>query len=89
MICDRTKIVGKYAMPGLLKGQEYMCSNGCGSCSVVEDEFECSRTDTKFGDLISREVEIVPVSSCCRADLDIWDNNKDDIVQYDFIDKSE
>tara|TARA_R110001606_G_C15125312_1_gene622664 strand:- start:434 stop:715 length:282 start_codon:yes stop_codon:yes gene_type:complete len=81
----KTKIVGKFTMPSLPKGQEYMCSNGCGSCDVVEAEFECRRSEDRYGDLISREVKIIPLSSCCKVDVDIWDNIIDDLVNSRII----
>ena len=76
-------------MPDLTEGQEYSCGEGCGACGIINEEFECRRTETLDGRLISREIEMVPVSSCCRADVDIWDNIIDDLVDSRIIEIKE
>ena len=36
-------------MPDLTEGQEYSCGEGCGACGIINEEFECRRTETLDG----------------------------------------
>lgn len=67
-------------LPTLTETQVWCCSNGCGECRPVPSEFETLREEDMQGNLIRREVELVFVSHCCRKDLMLWDEAKQDFI---------
>ena len=67
-------------LPTLTATQLWCCSNGCGVCRPVPDEFETMREEDMEGNLIRREVENIFVSHCCREDLMLWDEIKQEFI---------
>lgn len=69
-------------LPELAAGQSWCCSNGCGECGTKETAFEYSREEFPNGDVISKTQRVF-VSTCCDADLMLWDEGKQDFVEWD------
>jgi hypothetical protein len=70
----------KNKLPELTSTQAWCCSNGCGECRPVPDEFETMREEDVQGNLIRREIENIFVSHCCRKDLMLWDESTQDFI---------
>ena len=56
------------------------CINGCGECSPVLIDFEYSREETLDGQLIESKTEQRTVSHCCHAEIEMWDEEKQEFV---------
>ena len=67
-------------LPGLQPGQSWCCEKGCGECTPVQTEFVYRSTERPPGVVVEKEVGQVWVSGCCKADLMLWDEGKQDFV---------
>lgn len=74
-------------LPELTKSQSWCCSEGCGDCLPVTTDFEYSRIEDRQGNLIESKTEKFFVSHCCRAELLLWDEEKQDHIDFDFIEE--
>ena len=68
-------------LPEIGTSQEWCCSNGCGSCRPVERDFVYHRVTDEDGEVLTEATEKVWVSHCCGADLELWDEDKQDFVE--------
>ncbi len=69
-------------LPTLTEHQIWCCSNGCGECKPKQTLFEYSRTEFTDGEIHFKS-ETIFVSSCCDADLFLWDFKVDDEVSFE------
>lgn len=69
-------------LPAITDRQSWSCANGCGACTPVQVNFEYSRTEDMAGNLIESRTEKVWVSNCCAEDLLLWDEDKQDFVEW-------
>lgn len=58
----------------------FNCANGCGACGVRLKDFETYRAESLDGKLIERRTVPKIVSTCCGADVDVWDERAQDIT---------
>lgn len=64
--------------------QQWCCARGCGACSVKTVERETSRTTClRTGKVTNQQFQTEDVSSCCGADLMLWDEGKQDFVDWE------
>lgn len=82
------KFLGTYIFRPLKEGEVYFCAEGCGECEKVIIEENNRTVTTREGELLERHYSKVEVSSCCKADLGIW-NVVDDVeskvdAEYEF-----
>lgn len=75
-------------LPEIGKTQSWCCENGCGECKPVMDDFEYSRTEDMAGNLIESKTEVVWVSNCCKADLMLWDEDKQNFVDFEMVEET-
>lgn len=61
---------------------QLICANGCGRCGIKLSEFECERTETLAGELVSRKVCPQIVSACCGHDVEVWDEEAQDNMPH-------
>lgn len=71
-------------LPKLEENQLWCCSNGCGACRAVPATHEYFRSEDRQGNLIESKSENIFVSHCCRKDLMLWDEGKQDFVDWDY-----
>jgi hypothetical protein len=69
-------------LPVLDTSQVWCCSEGCGECAPIQVEFEYGSTERPIGTLVERKVGQVWVSACCKADLELWDESKQNFVSF-------
>jgi hypothetical protein len=69
-------------LPVLATNQVWCCSEGCGECAPIQVEFEYGSTERPIGTLIERKVGQVWVSACCKADLELWDEGRQNFVSF-------
>jgi hypothetical protein len=74
-------------LPQLGAGQVWCCAKGCGACGTKTVLREYSRTEHPNGDIESKS-SCVEVSSCCAADLLLWDEEKKDFIEWSLIDEA-
>lgn len=67
------------------EGQLWCCSNGCGDCGTKPLLREYSRTEHPNGDIESK-AERVYVSTCCAADLLLWNESTKDFIAWSLVD---
>lgn len=70
-------------LPKITSGQSWWCINGCGECKPKESLFEYSRTEHSNGDIESKSQRVF-VSHCCHTDLMLWDEGKQDFVEWSY-----
>ena len=69
--------------PAIGPRQQWCCANGCGVCSVKTVQRETSRTTClRTGKVTNQQFQTEDVSSCCGADLMLWDEDKQDFVDW-------
>lgn len=74
-IPEAGKMVGEVAaQPEQAARYIAVCANGCGECGVKLAEFEYERTETLEGELIGRKVRPQIVSTCCGAEVGVYDD---------------
>ena len=56
----------------------FVCNGGCGVCSVKVRPFECERTETIEGEHLGSKYQPQIVSSCCGAEVHVYDNQADE-----------
>lgn len=63
--------------------QQWCCANGCGPCNVktVDHEWRVI-TDLYTGKVIQRDTYPDDVSSCCGAELMLWDEDLQSFVEW-------
>lgn len=72
-----------YQLPNLKSGQVWACSNGCGDCKTVEAIHTAMiETDIKTGKTLNAIYEHYHVSSCCLADLWLWDDIEENFIDF-------
>ena len=72
-----------YMVPPIGPCQQWTCANGCGACAVKTIDFEWRTiTDMRTGKVIQRDTYPIDVSSCCGAELLLWDEDKQDTVDW-------
>lgn len=69
-------------LPTINNRQKWCCENGCGECRPVQTDFEYSRTEDESGNVIESLTEKIWVSHCCKADLMLWDEDKQDFIVW-------
>jgi len=60
-------------LPTLTATQSWCCENGCGETTPRVEQFEYSRLEDKRGRLIESKTAPVWRSTCCGADLFVYD----------------
>lgn len=69
--------------PAIGPRQQWCCARGCGACGVKTVERETSRTTClRTGKVTNQQFQTEDVSSCCGADLMLWDEDKQDFVDW-------
>jgi hypothetical protein len=71
-------------LPRLGAGQFWCCSRGCGACGTKSLLQEYSRTEHPNGDVESKAHRVF-ASTCCGADLMLWDKSKQDMVDWSYV----
>lgn len=69
-------------LPAISDRQKWCCENGCGECRPVQTDFEYSRTEDDKGNVLESLTEKIWVSHCCKADLMLWDEDKQDFIVW-------
>ena len=69
-------------LPTITDRQSWCCENGCGECRPVQIDFEYSRTEDMDGNLIESKTEKVWASHCCKAELMLWDEDRQDFIDW-------
>lgn len=72
-------------LPTISATQAWCCANGCGECKQKEAEHEYYRQEDLQGNLIESKTEVIHVSHCCRADLLLWDQDKQNFVEWSYV----
>ncbi len=72
-------------LPKITSGQSWCCSKGCGECKPKESFIEYSRTEHPNGDIESKSQRVF-VSDCCHGGLMLWDEDKQDFVEWSYTD---
>lgn len=73
-------------LPMLKNNQSWCCSKGCGDCNTVDAIHERMIETDNNGKVIHAVYEHYHVSSCCKADLLLWDDDIEGFVDYEEID---
>lgn len=60
--------------------QSWCCNNGCGTCAPVQVDQEYSRTEYPDGRKDIR-TEKAWVSDCCKVEMMVWDELKQDTIE--------
>src|SRR6186713_1590358 len=55
----------------------FVCNAGCGVCGVKVKPFEYERTETLEGEHLGSKYQPQIVSSCCGAEVHVYDNEAD------------
>jgi hypothetical protein len=71
-------------LPELTATQMWCCGLGCGECKPKKILFEYSRTEFDNGEVHSKYTPEF-VSSCCGAELFLWDESIKDDVPYELV----
>lgn len=71
-------------LPIASASQQWCCSNGCGECKPRDSTFEYYREEDVDGNLVESRTQPISVSHCCRADLLLWDESKQDFVEWEY-----
>lgn len=61
------------------------CAKGCGPCSVKTIDFVWREVHDRNGKLLEQNTTPVDVSACCGADLMLWDEGRQEFVEFDLI----
>lgn len=69
-------------LPEIGPTQSWSCENGCGECKPKQIDFEYARTEDPPGTVTERKVGKIWVSECCEADLMLWDEGKQNFVDF-------
>ena len=72
-------------LPTITERQSWCCENGCGECRPVQIDFEYSRTEDMDGNLIDSKTEKIWASHCCEAGLDLWDEDSQRFVEFEYV----
>jgi hypothetical protein len=73
------------SLPEPKEGQIWCCSNGCGDCRPLPSWHEHYRCEDMQGRLLESRKERVFVSHCCRKELLLWDEGKQDFVEWNYV----
>jgi len=76
-----------YMVPPIGPGQQWCCSRGCGVCQVKTVPYVWREVHDRNGTLIERNSYPVDMSSCCSADLMLWDEDKQDCVAFEMLER--
>lgn len=68
-------------LPILTPDQEWCCAHSRGPCQPVQSTFEYSREEYPNGDVTSKTT-LIWVSSCCNAELLMYDNAENDFIGW-------
>jgi hypothetical protein len=69
-------------VPPIGPRQQWCCAQGCGVCGVKTVPYVWREVRDLAGKLIEQNTTPVDVSSCCGADLMLWDEDKQDMVDW-------
>lgn len=70
--------------------QQWTCANGCGQCGVRTIDFAWRTvTDLSTGQVVERDTVKADVSSCCGAELLLWDDDLQDCVEFKMLELEE
>jgi hypothetical protein len=72
-------------VPPIGPRQQWCCANGCGVCKVKTVPFVWREVHDRNGKLLEQNTTPVDVSSCCGADLMLWDEDKQDMVPFEMV----
>lgn len=72
-------------LPSISETQKWCCgTGGCGECQTRPTLREYSRTEHPNGNVDSMSERIF-VSACCGGDLLLWDEDKQDCVDWNYV----
>lgn len=75
-------------LPTIPPHQQWCCGDrGCGPTTPVPSMHEYSRTEHQNGDVESMQQRVY-VSACCRGDLLLWDEEKQDFLDWEYVEAS-
>ncbi|AYO17048.1 hypothetical protein D0812_21920 [Vibrio owensii] len=80
------KFLGTYAIRDLSENEVYFCQEGCGECSkVVVEEDNRTMHSPNETILLERDYSKLEVSSCCKSEVGIWNNDTDEEVKAEYV----
>lgn len=74
-----------WMVPPIGPRQQWCCARGCGVCAVKTVPYVWREVRDRAGKLIEQNTTPVDVSSCCGADLMLWDEDKQDMVPFEMV----
>ena len=76
-------------VPPIGPRQQWTCARGCGVCGVKTIPFVWREVRNRAGDLIEQNTTPVDVSSCCGSELMLWDEDKQGVVPFEMVARTE
>ena len=71
-----------WMVPHISERQQWCCARGCGPCEVKTIAHVWREVHDRNGKLLEQNTTPTDVSSCCGADLMLWDNDTQDFVEW-------
>ena len=72
-----------WMVPQIGARQQWCCARGCGPCGVKTVPFVWREVRNRAGDLIEQNTTPQDVSACCGSELMLWDEDKQDFVDWE------
>lgn len=79
------KFLGTHSIRSLKENEVYFCQEGCGDCKKVTVDEDNRTVTTNVGALLERQYSKVELSSCCKAEIGIWDISSDEEVPVEYL----
>jgi hypothetical protein len=83
------KYLGHYSIREIKPYETYFCEKGCGECEkiIIEEDNLVRTTQNIEGKdiIVERHFSKADVSSCCSANLGIWDTEDDKDMNADYV----
>ena len=76
-----------FMAPQLGSHQEWCCAKGCGPCGVKTVDFAWRTITNLHSGHVQRDTYPIDVSSCCSAELMLWDEEKQDFIDFKMLDR--
>jgi len=74
-----------WMVPQIGPRQQWCCARGCGVCAVKTVPYVWRTVHDRDGKLIEQNTTPVDVSSCCGADLMLWDEDAKGFVAFEMV----
>lgn len=76
-----------FMVPKIGPRQQWCCANGCGACSVKTIDFAWRTITNMRTGTVQRDTYPLDVSSCCGADLTLWDDDAKTFADFAMVDR--